>query len=279
MTIHGRDILFSRMLGIVDKEELDTLKDATVSIPGCGGVGFTHAEALARMGVGNFKLADFDTFGPENINRQFGATSQTFGKRKVEVLKERLLSINPEIKIECFDDVSERTVDAFLNEVDMVCDALDYFVIKPRRLMYELAYKKGIPVVMSGPIGFGATTHFFPPQGMTFDQFFDLSDSQTEDEMLINFGIGLNPGRLDRHYLPDAKLDFEDKKVASVSSSCLLATVQSTSTAVLTLLDRETAIKAVPWVQQVDYVVGTFHQINTECGVESIKRNPNKYLG
>jgi len=279
MAMYGRDILFSRMLGIVDAKDLDTLKNSTVSVPGCGGVGFTHAEALARMGIGNFKLADFDTFGPENINRQFGATAETFGLKKVKVLHDRLLSINPDIKIECFDSVSENTVEKFLEGVDFVCDALDYFVIQPRRLMYKLAYEKGIPVVMSGPIGFGATTHFFLPTGMTFDQYFDLNNDQTEQDMLINFGIGLNPGRLDRHYLPDDNLDFETRKVSSVSSSCLLATVQSSTTTVLTLLGRKVAIRPVPWVQQIDYVSGIFHKIDTEKGVVSIKKYPLKYYG
>lgn len=280
MTEHfPREVLYSRMIGIINDSDLEVLGSSTVAVPGCGGVGYTHAEALARMGIGHFKIADFDTFGPENVNRQFGAVVETFGKPKATVLHDRLLSINPAIEVQVFDGVTEDTVEEFLDGVDFVCDALDYFVIQPRRLMYRRAYEKGIPVVMSGPIGFGAATHFFVPGGMTFDEFFDLHDGLSEEEMLLNFGAGLNPGRLDRHYLPDAKLDFVERKVASVSSSCLLATVQSTSTAVLSLLRRETAVRPVPWVQQMDYVAGKFHQIIVDDGVRSIRADAERYLG
>lgn len=276
---YPREILYSRMIGIVDAHDLEVLGKATVAIPGCGGVGYTHAEALARMGIGHFKIADFDTFGPENVNRQFGATTETFGRPKAQVLHDRLISINPEITVDVFPGVNEDTVSEFLDKVTFVCDALDYFVIKPRRLMYGLAYARNIPVVMSGPIGFGAATHLFIPGGMTFDEFFDLSDEISEEQMLVNFGAGLNPGRLDRHYLADAKLDFVEKKVASVSSSCLLATVQSTSTAVLKILGKESAVRPAPWVQQMDYVAGKFHQVLVRDGVRSIRQNPEEFFG
>ncbi len=68
---YSRDIIYSRMIGLVSQEELDLLAVKTIAVPGCGGVGYTHAETLVRMGVGGVKIADFDTFGPENFNRQF----------------------------------------------------------------------------------------------------------------------------------------------------------------------------------------------------------------
>lgn len=273
-----RDILFSRMLGIVSQEELDRLGTFTIAVPGCGGVGFTHAEALVRMGIGGIRIADFDEFGPENFNRQFGATIHTVGRSKAEVLKERLLSINPALRIRVFDGVSTETIDDFLDGVDMVCDAMDYFVIQPRRLMYAEARRRNLPVVVAGPIGFGATVHLFEPDGMSFDSFFDLHDDQDEEEMLINFGLGLNPAQLHRHYMTDPKLDFEARKVASVSASCLLATTLSTSTAIRRLLGHPISFRPVPWVQQIDYVAGAFVQIDTDQGVTSIRQAPTRYI-
>lgn len=267
-----RDVLFSRMLGIVTDAELDLLATKTIAVPGCGGVGYTHAETLVRMGVGGVKIADFDTFGPENFNRQFGATVETLGRPKVEVLSERLLSINPDLRLECFDGVSEDTVDRFLDGVDVVCDAMDYFVIRPRILMYELARQKGIPVVVSGPVGFGATHQYFAPDSMSFVEYFDLDDpDMSEDDMLRNFGIGLTPCQLQDAYLTDQTLDFDARKVASVSSACLLATTLSTTTAFHLLLDRPLAIKPVPYVYAIDYVAGQFEERLVTEGVRGLR--------
>lgn len=274
---YDRELLFGRMIGIVSSQELELLSGKTVAVPGCGGVGFTHAEALVRMGVGGVKIADFDEFGPENFNRQFGATIHTIGKKKTDVLVERLKSINSEIAIQAYDGVTERSVSSFLSNVDIVCDAMDYFVIAPRRLMYAEAKKRGIPVVISGPIGFGATSHLFDPDGMSFDEYFDLRDGQSEEEMLKNFGVGLNPSELHRYYLPDPKLDFESKKVSSVSSSCLLATTLSTSIAMAKLLDSPIFFKPVPYIYQIDYVCGKFIEQHIPGGVKAIKSDPEKY--
>ncbi|MEJ1360816.1 MAG: ThiF family adenylyltransferase [Candidatus Sedimenticola sp. (ex Thyasira tokunagai)] len=88
-----RDILFSRMIGLISEDELDLLEGKKVAIPGCGGTGFTYAESLVRMGVGSIHISDEDTFGAENMNRQFGCTVHTVGQPKVKVLSERLSSI------------------------------------------------------------------------------------------------------------------------------------------------------------------------------------------
>ena len=130
-----RNTLFCRMIGILDQQELDALAEKTVAVPGCGGGGYTHAESLVRMGVGRIKIADFDTFGAENIGRQFGATIHTVGRSKTAVLEERLRSINPAIVVEVFKGVSDATVAPFLADVDFVCDAIDYFSISARRLI------------------------------------------------------------------------------------------------------------------------------------------------
>jgi tRNA threonylcarbamoyladenosine dehydratase len=217
-----RDTLFCRMIGLLGHAQLDVLAEKAVAVPGCGGVGYTHAESLTRMGVGRIKIADFDTFGAENIGRQFGATIHTVGRSKTAVLEERLHSINPAIVVDAFKEVSDTTIGRFLAGVDFVCDAIDYFSIAPRRLMYREARKHGIPVACSGPVGFGATLHIFEPGGMSFDEYYDLRDGQTEDEMLLNFGTGLNPGQLFRHSLDNQNLDFKNRSGSVVSSSCLL---------------------------------------------------------
>ncbi|GIT84867.1 hypothetical protein DSM16313_26490 [Acinetobacter seohaensis] len=270
---YAREVIYSRMIGLVSEEELRILADKTIAVPGCGGVGYTHAETLVRMGVGGIKIADFDTFGPENFNRQFGATIHTVDKKKADVLRERLLSINPALRIEQYNGVNEENVDAFLKNVDVLCDAMDYFVIEPRVLMYKKARELGIPAVVSCPIGFGGTLHHFHPDSMSFEDYFAITSDMTETEKLINFGIGLDPLHLHRAYLESPKLDFEERKVASLSSACLLATTLTSTFTLAKLLNREMFFKPVPYVYQIDYMAGKFEEVYVNNGVNDLKTN------
>lgn len=266
----SRDVIYSRMVGIVSDADLETLAGKTIAVPGCGGVGFTHAETLVRMGVGGVHISDFDTFGPENFNRQFGATTHTLGQPKADVLRERLLSINPALRVAQFDGISPETVDDFLDGVDVVCDALDYFVIEPRILMYRKAREAGIPVVMSGPIGYGAVHHYFAPEGMAFEDYFDLPAELPEADKLVNFGAGLDPAGLSAKYLKESIIDFRMRKVASVSSACLLATTLSTTSAFALLLGLPMYVKPVPYVYAIDYLAGDFEEILVKDGVRGL---------
>lgn len=270
---YAREVIYSRMIGLVSEEELRILADKTIAVPGCGGVGYTHAETLVRMGVGGIKIADFDTFGPENFNRQFGATIHTVDKKKADVLRERLLSINPALRIEQYNGVNEENIDAFLKNVDVLCDAMDYFVIEPRVLMYKKARELGIPAVVSCPIGFGGTLHHFHPDSMSFEDYFAITSDMTETEKLINFGIGLDPLHLHRAYLESPKLDFEERKVASLSSACLLATTLTSTFTLAKLLNREMFFKPVPYVYQIDYMAGKFEEVYVNNGVNDLKTN------
>jgi len=270
---YAREVIYSRMIGLVSEEELRILADKTIAVPGCGGVGYTHAETLVRMGVGGIKIADFDTFGPENFNRQFGATIHTVDKKKADVLRARLLSINPALRIEQYNGVNEENVDAFLKNVDVLCDAMDYFVIEPRVLMYKKARELGIPAVVSCPIGFGGTLHHFHPESMSFEDYFAITSDMTETEKLINFGIGLDPLHLHRAYLESPKLDFEERKVASLSSACLLATTLTSTFTLAKLLNREMFFKPVPYVYQIDYMAGKFEEVYVNNGVNDLKTN------
>lgn len=258
MQSYEREILFGRMLGIVKPSELDLLGKKAIAVPGCGGVGFTHAEMLVRSGVGRIHIADLDIFGPENMNRQFGATTHTIGKAKVDVLAERLTSINPELTIVKFDRVQEDMLDRFLSGIDLVCDAMDYFIMSPRLALHRAARKKGIPVMNAGPIGFGAILHLTDPVGMTFEEYFGIEDHMTNNEMLARFGVGIDPAHLYRHYQDSPYLDFRNRAVSSLSSSCLLASSIIGSAALPILLGRQSFFKPLPYSYQLDLQAGKF---------------------
>ena len=91
---------FSRTELLIGKEGLEKLKNAKVAIFGIGGVGSFVAEGLVRAGIGNFILVDDDKVCLTNLNRQIIATRKTIGKYKVDVMKERILEINPDAKVE-----------------------------------------------------------------------------------------------------------------------------------------------------------------------------------
>ena len=89
---------------LIGKDNIDKLKNATVAVFGCGGVGSYTVEALARAGIGNFVLVDKDVVDVTNINRQLVADFSTIGRDKVEVEKERILRVNPDAKVEIYKE-------------------------------------------------------------------------------------------------------------------------------------------------------------------------------
>ena len=112
------------LLGQVAMERLQSTK---VIVFGVGGVGGWCAESLVRSGVGNITLVDSDSVALSNINRQLMATTKTIGEPKVEVLKKRLLEINPSLKIDAIQKFycKETESDFSLNDYDYVIDAID----------------------------------------------------------------------------------------------------------------------------------------------------------
>src|SRR5438105_1805132 len=98
------DQAFSRNIGWVTQPEQHSLRGKRVAIAGGGGVGGVHLLTLARLGVSNFHIADFDTFDIVNFNRQVGAMMSTVGQPKADVLARMAKDINPEIDIKIFEE-------------------------------------------------------------------------------------------------------------------------------------------------------------------------------
>ena len=114
------DAAFSRNLGWVTEAEQQQLRQKCIAIAGLGGVGGSHLLTLTRLGIGKFKLADFDTFDIPNFNRQAGAMMSTVGQPKAEVLARMAKDINPELKITSYPGgVDKSNLDAFLDGVDL----------------------------------------------------------------------------------------------------------------------------------------------------------------
>lgn len=139
---------FCRTKILIGDEGLEKLKNAKVAVFGVGGVGSFVVEALARAGVGCFVLIDKDQVSLSNINRQLIATHETIGKLKVDVAKKRILSINPEAKVETFAEFfMPGNTNILNNSITYVVDAIDTVTAKIELVMQ--AQKLGVPIISS----------------------------------------------------------------------------------------------------------------------------------
>ena len=131
---------FSRLEKLIEENDLNILNDLSVLILGVGGVGGYVAESLARSGVGNLILVDFDTIDESNINRQIIALDSTIGLKKVDVLENRLKEINSDInivKVDKFID-SENFTSLFDYKIDFFVDTCDTVTTKKCVIKYCL---------------------------------------------------------------------------------------------------------------------------------------------
>ncbi len=117
----------SRTEMLLGTEAVNTLKASSVIVFGAGGVGSYTVEALARCGVGHIAVCDADTVSQTNINRQLIATVSNVGRKKTDVIKERILDINPTALVETFDFFydSESSYKIDLSRYDFIVDAID----------------------------------------------------------------------------------------------------------------------------------------------------------
>lgn len=140
---------FSRTELLIGQAALEKLQNSRVAIFGVGGVGGYVCEALVRSGVGHFDLIDNDTVSLTNINRQIIALHSTIGKLKVDVMKERMLDINPDVDVSvhpCF--YLPETADQFdCSNYDYVVDAIDTVTGKIEIIVQADAHQ--VPVISS----------------------------------------------------------------------------------------------------------------------------------
>lgn len=137
--------IFSRNALYWGKDFQKELSSKHVAIFGLGGVGGFSAETLARSGIGELTLVDFDTVSQTNINRQIVALHSTIGEKKTELFKKRLKDINPEIKLNIFDDFYSENFD--FTGIDFVIDAID--TMKSKISLLESCVKNKIKAVSS----------------------------------------------------------------------------------------------------------------------------------
>lgn len=242
----------SRNIGWVTVAEQGVLRRARVAIAGLGGVGGAHLLTLSRLGVAGFNIADFDHFEVHNFNRQVGALMPNLGQPKVDVLARMAHEVNPEADIRTFPEgVTPQNVDAFLRDVDLFVDGIDFFAMEARRMVFAACHERGIPALTAAPLGMGVSLLHFNPKGMSFEEYFRLDGHDTQ-EQFARFIAGLSPAMLQRNYLaaPEA-VNFAERRGPSTMVACDLCAGVLGTEAVKVLLGRG-ELKAAPWAMQFD---------------------------
>lgn len=233
------ELAFARNIGWVTGREQQALREKQVAIAGLGGVGGSHLLTLTRLGIGAFRIADFDTFDLPNFNRQAGASLSTVGRRKTEVLAAMARDINPELRLTVFEEgVTGQNIDAFLDGVDLYVDGLDFFAFAARALVFPACRRRGIPAITVAPLGMGAALLNFLPGGMPFEEYFRW-EGCGEEEMALRFLLGLSPAMLHRGYLVDpGAVDLRARKGPSTPAACELCAGIAATEALKILLRR-----------------------------------------
>ena len=138
---------FSRTEMLIGREGLEKLRNSKVAIFGIGGVGSFVTEGLVRSGVRKFVLVDYDTICESNINRQIHANYKTIGEYKVDVMKDRILEINPNVNVEIYKEFYSPSVEKQMldTSISYIVDAIDNVTAKIELIIN--AGKLGIPII------------------------------------------------------------------------------------------------------------------------------------
>ena len=190
------DEFFSRSEALLGAEAMEALRTKRVILFGVGGVGSWCAEALVRTGLTHLTIVDGDTVQPSNVNRQLPATRETLGRPKVEVLKERLLTINPEAEIVAVfenyfaDGKTESGADLKICEYDYVIDAIDSVAAKTDLILCATR-SRGVKIFSS----MGAALRFDPTKVTTGELMSIQGDALAKAVRARMKKIGLHPYR------------------------------------------------------------------------------------
>jgi molybdopterin/thiamine biosynthesis adenylyltransferase len=251
VTVFDYAAAFSRNIGWVTEAEQAQLRRSCVAIAGMGGVGGEHLLTLARLGVGRFRIADYDNFDIANMNRQAGASVSALGRPKAVVLAELARDINPDLEIDVWNRAVEpANVAEFLDGVDIYVDGLDFFAFDARQRTFAACHERGIAAVTAAPLGMGTAVLNFLPGAMSFDDYFGW-EGCNDEEKALRFMIGLAP-RLLQDYLADpSRVNLKARKGPSTIMAChLCAGVAATE--VLKILLRRGTVRAAPRGLQFD---------------------------
>jgi len=158
----GYQELFLRNYGVFTEKEQDRIRTSKVLIIGCGGIGGTVAIVLARSGVSNFILVEFDNYGFSNMNRQIACFTDTLGRNKAEVIREQIMKINPDAQVEVYPELlNHERISELIPRVDVVFPAADDLAFSV--IVFREAQRLGVPALLIFPSGTWANVCILMP--------------------------------------------------------------------------------------------------------------------
>lgn len=177
---------YKRNIPAITKADQESLKEKSVAVVGCGGLGGFVIEALARLGVGSLRLIDADSFSESNLNRQLYATKKNIGKSKAKAAKKRIRKINSDVKAEAFEElITKENATEFLSGCDLCIDALDN--IEGRLILEDACSELGIYLIHGAIEGWNAQISCVAPGSGTIKKLYgqvDLNEKQPAPSVL-----------------------------------------------------------------------------------------------
>jgi len=172
---------------LLDEQKVELLNHSNVLVAGLGGVGGYAAEMLCRAGIGQMTIIDSDAIQPSNINRQLLALNSTIGKRKAQLMKDRLMDINPRLKLTVIDEFirDERTNEILEEPFGYVVDAID--TLSPKIYLIRQALINQLPLVSS--MGAGGKTDPTQIRVADFAQTYQCNLARMLRKRLKNLGV------------------------------------------------------------------------------------------
>lgn len=184
MHLYSRQILLDGW----DIEAQEKLKLANVLIVGCGGIGCTSAELLARAGVGQITLIDADTIEMSNLQRQIAYVEENIGFYKSEILAKRLKQINPHIRIESYTSkLDESNAAQLISTQDLVLDGCDNFTT--RYLVNQTCAQLNVALISASAIGFQGQLFMVEGDSACYECLFPKEEHANESLRCADSGV------------------------------------------------------------------------------------------
>jgi len=244
------DHRYNRNIGVWTEEFQNKLKEVTVGVAGLGGAGGALTSILARNGFGRIKIADPAVFAAPDLQRQFYAKESTLGQNKTDVSERELHDINHEVKIVAYrNGISKENIDDFLDGCDFVHEVIDYSLPELKTLIHKKAREKRIIVTTSAIVGCGASAFVFHPDGMSFEEYFEVQKGVTDRKQSPEKIIIIDPDYMDKKFF------LERVMQGTIPTSCDGGYLTGITVAAIykrMLMGKEVAY--VPKVMRVDFL-------------------------
>lgn len=179
---HDYRELFERNYGVFSEKEQQRIRRARILIIGCGGIGGTVAVILARSGLSDFVLVDFDDYSPTNMNRQIACFTHTLGRNKAEVIAEQIRDINPEARVEVHArKLLHEEIREIIPRVDVVFPAADDLAFSV--FVFRDAQRLGKPALLVVPSGSWANVCMIMPGSPAVEAIEGVPGLDTYEEL------------------------------------------------------------------------------------------------